>query len=128
VSYHIVNIDSPECSLSCRDGQLTCKTDAGERKLPLEDIAAIIITSFSASIHSQLLLEAAKHGIRLILRENFKPTSPETSAKIGQNGLSHKKIGLTQGTCIPGCPRHHKETPSASSEARRRLSRGRSID
>jgi CRISPR-associated protein Cas1 len=75
VSYHIVNIDSPECSLSCRDGQLTCKTDAGERKLPLEDIAAIIITSFSASIHSQLLLEAAKHGIGLILCEKFKPTS-----------------------------------------------------
>ena len=26
MSYHIVSIDSPQCSLSCRDGQLTCRT------------------------------------------------------------------------------------------------------
>ncbi len=31
MSYHIVSIDSPQCSLSCRDGQLTCKTAEGER-------------------------------------------------------------------------------------------------
>lgn len=46
MSYHIVSIDSPQCSLSCKDGQLTCKTAEGERKLPLEDVASIIITSF----------------------------------------------------------------------------------
>ena len=46
MSYHIVSIDSPQCSLSCRDGQLTCKTAEGEKKLPLEDVASIIITSF----------------------------------------------------------------------------------
>lgn len=60
MSYHIVSIDSPQCSISCRDGQLTCKADGVERKLPLEDVASIIITSFSASIHSHLFLEAAK--------------------------------------------------------------------
>src|SRR5436190_16992114 len=75
MSYHIVSIDSPQCSLSCRDGQLTCKTAEGERKLPLEDVASIIITSFSASIHSQLFLEAAKHGVALIICESFKPVS-----------------------------------------------------
>jgi len=75
VSYHIVSIDSPECSLSCRDGQLTCKTSSGERKLPLEDVAAIIVTSFSASIHSNLFLQAAKHGVALIICESFKPVS-----------------------------------------------------
>src|SRR5712671_6942236 len=75
MSYHIVNIDSPQCSLTCRNGQLTCKTAEGERKLPLEDVASIIITSFSASIHSNLFLEAAKHGVALIICESFKPVS-----------------------------------------------------
>lgn len=75
MSYHIVSIDTPDCSLSCKDGQLTCKSAEGERRLPLEDIAAIIVTSFSASIHSKLLLEAAKHGVGLIICENFKPAS-----------------------------------------------------
>jgi len=75
MSYHIVTIDSPQCSLSCKDGQLTCKSADGERKLPLEDVASIIITSFSASIHSHLFLEAAKHGVALIICEAFKPVS-----------------------------------------------------
>jgi CRISPR-associated protein Cas1 len=75
MSYHIVSIDSPQCSLSCKDGQLTCKTAEGEKKLPLEDIASIIVTSFSASIHSNLFLEAAKHGVALIICESFKPVS-----------------------------------------------------
>lgn len=75
MSYHIVNIDSPNSSLTCRDGQLTCKTSEGERKLPLEDVAAIIITSFSASIHSSLFLEAAKQGVALIICESFRPVS-----------------------------------------------------
>ncbi len=75
MSFHIVSIDSPQASLSCRDGQLTCKTAEGEKKLPLEDIASIIITSFSAQIHSNLFLEAAKHGVALIICESFKPVS-----------------------------------------------------
>jgi CRISPR-associated protein Cas1 len=75
MSYHIVTIDSPQCSLSCKDGQLTCRSADGERKLPLEDVASIIITSFSASIHSHLFLEAAKHGVALIICEAFKPVS-----------------------------------------------------
>ena len=75
MSFHIVSIDSPHCSLTCRNGQLICRTDEGERQLPLEDVAAIIITSFSASIHSNLFLEAAKHGVALIICEAFKPVS-----------------------------------------------------
>jgi CRISPR-associated protein Cas1 len=75
MSYHIVSIDSPKCSLTCRDGQLICRTDEGEKKLPLEDVASIIITSFSASIHSQLFLEAAKQGVALIICETFRPVS-----------------------------------------------------
>jgi CRISPR-associated protein Cas1 len=77
MSYHIVSIDSPQCSLSCKDGQLTCRVDGEEemRTIPLEDVASIIITSFSASVHSKLLIEAAKHGIALILCESFQPVS-----------------------------------------------------
>jgi len=75
VSFHIVTIDSPQASLSCRDGQLTCKTAEGEKRLPIEDVASIIITSFSAQIHSNLFLEAAKHGVALIICEAFKPVS-----------------------------------------------------
>src|SRR5437764_11644759 len=77
MSYHIVSIDSPQCSLSCRDGQLICKSSENEKPkmLPLEDVASIIITSFSASIHSNLFLEAAKHGVALIICESFKPVS-----------------------------------------------------
>ena len=75
MSYHIVSIDSPQCSISCRDGQLTCKTADGEKKLPIEDVASIIVTSFSAAIHSELIIQAAKHGVALIICESFKPVS-----------------------------------------------------
>lgn len=75
MSYHIVSIDAPDCSLSCKDGQLTCKSSEGNRSLPLEDVGAIVVTSFSASIHSKLLLEAAKFGVGLVICENFKPSS-----------------------------------------------------
>ena len=76
MSYHIVSIDSPKCSLSCRDGQLICRSEGGEeRKLPMEDIASIVITSFSANMHSNLLLEAARLGVSLVICKEFKPTS-----------------------------------------------------
>jgi len=76
MSYHIVSIDAPSCSLSCKDGQLTCRVEGEPTKsLPLEDVAAIVITSFSASIHSHLLLEAAKQGVALVICESFKPAS-----------------------------------------------------
>ena len=76
MSFHIVSIDAPQCSLSCKDGQLVCCVE-GEpvKSIPLEDVASIIITSFSASLHSHLLLEAARHGVALILCEAFKPAS-----------------------------------------------------
>jgi CRISPR-associated protein Cas1 len=75
MSYHIVSIDAPQADLTCRDGQLVCTTDAGTKRLPLEDIAAIVITSFSARIHSHLFLEAARHGVSLVICEKFQPVS-----------------------------------------------------
>ena len=77
MSYHILSIDSPQCSLSCKDGQVTCRIDGEDkpRTIPLEDVASIIITSFSATLHSKLLIEAARHGVALILCEAFQPVS-----------------------------------------------------
>ncbi len=76
MSYHVVNIDSPECSVSCSKGQLTCREADGQvRQLPLEDVAAIVITSFSAHLHSHLLLESARHGVSLVICERFQPVS-----------------------------------------------------
>ncbi len=75
-SYHIVNIDSPNCSISCKNGQLSCRAENGSVKsLPLEDVASIVVTSFSAQVHTHLLLEAGKHGVPLIICEKFKPVS-----------------------------------------------------
>lgn len=99
MSYHIVSIDSAQCSLSCKDGQLTCKSAEGERKLPLEDVASIIITSFSASIHSHLFLEAAKHGVALIICEAFKPVSLVLPANRSTDTLlSRALLNLSEAT------------------------------
>jgi CRISP-associated protein Cas1 len=77
MGYHLLSIDSPQCSLSCKNGQVTCRVDGEEvpRTIPLEDVASILITSFSASIHSNLLVEAAKHGVSVIFCESFQPIS-----------------------------------------------------
>jgi CRISP-associated protein Cas1 len=76
MSYHIVNIDSPQCEVFCKHGQLVCHAEGQpDKSLPLEDVAAIVITSFSAHLHSHLLLEAARHGVALVICEAFKPVS-----------------------------------------------------
>jgi CRISPR-associated protein Cas1 len=75
MSYHIVSIDAPQADLTCRDGQLVCTADGSVKKLPLEDIASIIVTSFSARIHSHLFLEAARHGVALVICEKFQPVA-----------------------------------------------------
>lgn len=76
MSYHIINIDSPNCSVSVSQGQLICRTHEGEkRSLPIEDVAAIIVTGFSVKLHSNLLLQSAKHGVALIICDCFNPVS-----------------------------------------------------
>ena len=76
MSYHIINIDSPNCSVTVNRGQLICRsTDMGDKSLPIEDVAAIIITSFSAQLHSKLLVESARHGVALVICDRFKPVS-----------------------------------------------------
>lgn len=76
MSYHIITIDSPNCSISVNRGQLICRTEEeGDKSLPIEDVAAIIITSFSARLHSNLLVESAKHGVALVICDRFNPVS-----------------------------------------------------
>jgi len=76
MSYHIVSIDAPQAELTCKEGKLICTYDDGSLKqVPLEDVAAIVITSFSARIHSNLFIEAARQGTSLIICEQFQPIS-----------------------------------------------------
>ena len=100
MSFHIISIDSPQCSLSCRDGQLTCRsTGQPDRSVPLEDVASIIITSFSAQIHSHLLLEAARHGVSLIVCESHKPASLVLPANRSTDTLlSRAQVSLPEKT------------------------------
>jgi CRISPR-associated protein Cas1 len=75
MGFHVVTIDSPDSYLGCRNGQLTCKSGTTTRSLPIEDVASVIVTGFSTSVHSQLLIEAARHGVALIFCEAYKPIS-----------------------------------------------------
>lgn len=76
MSYHIIDISTSGVSVSVKDGQLTCKNPDGiVQKLPMEDIGAILINSFSAQLHSSFIIEAANRKIAVILCERFKPVS-----------------------------------------------------
>ena len=75
MGYHIITVDSVSCSLTCKDKQFVCTTSEERHSIPLEDVAAIVVTSFSASIHASLLIEAAKIGVGFVLCDSFKPTA-----------------------------------------------------
>ena len=47
----------------------------GTRSIPMEDVAAVVITSFKCSLSSNFLIEAAKHRVGVILCEAYKPVS-----------------------------------------------------
>ena len=108
MAFHIVTIDTPECFLGCKNGQLICKTGSTIRTLPIEDVASIIVTGFSATIHSQLLLEAARHGVSLVFCEAYKPLSvllpanrcTDTLLTRAQVELSNKKRSSLWGVTI----------------------------
>ena len=76
MSYHIIDISTNNVVLSVKDGQLVCRNpDESVRKLPMEDIGAVLINCFSAQLHSSFLIEAAKNKIAVILCERFRPVS-----------------------------------------------------
>lgn len=73
MSYHIISIDAPECSISVSKGQLVVLSGEGKKRIPLEDVSSILITSFHCNLSSNFLVEAAKKRIGLVLCELYKP-------------------------------------------------------
>lgn len=75
MSYHILSIDAPECSITCTKKQLVVFSEGNRKTIPLEDIASIVITSFHCNLSSTFLIEAAKLKIGLVLCELYKPVA-----------------------------------------------------
>ena len=76
MSYHIVSIDEPECHLTSSKGQLLLTSKDGTTKsIPMEDVAALVITSFKCSLSNSLLLEAVKHRVGIVICEMYKPAA-----------------------------------------------------
>ncbi len=75
MSYHIISIDSPQCHISCNKGQLVVVSEEGKRTLPMEDVAAVVITSFKSTLTGNFLIEAAQQRMGVILCESYKPVA-----------------------------------------------------
>ena len=76
MSYHILNIDSTDSTIACKDRQLVCiEQDGTTRTVPLEDVGSIVVTSFKTTLTSNLLVEAARQGVAVIVCEGFQPVS-----------------------------------------------------
>jgi CRISPR-associated protein Cas1 len=75
MGFHTVTVDAADCFLGCKSAQLICRTDEVERTLPLEDVASIVVTGFSGTVHSELLLECAERGIPLIFCRSYRPSA-----------------------------------------------------
>ena len=73
MSYHIISIDSEKSSITAAGGRLISQSPEGTHTIPMEDVAAIIITSFQCTLSSQFLIEAAKQRIGVILCELYRP-------------------------------------------------------
>ena len=76
MSYHIIDISTEGVTLSVKDNQLVCKSpDGSVKSLPMEDIGAVLVNTFSASFHNSFLISAAKNKIAVIVCEKFRPVS-----------------------------------------------------
>ena len=76
MSYHLVEVAGfEEAELYAQDGQLHCRIGPTHRQVPLEDVAAILVTSPTCTLRSHLLAEVAARRIPLILCQNFRPTA-----------------------------------------------------
>ena len=75
MSYHIISIDEPDCSLTCSKGQLIMSSCSGSKTVPMEDVGAIIVTSFKCTMSNSFLIEACKQKVGLIICEAFKPVA-----------------------------------------------------
>ncbi len=75
MSYHIIAIDHPDCTLTCSKGQLIMIHDHGENRIPMEDVGAIIVSSFKCSITNKFLIEACRNKIGLVICDSHKPAA-----------------------------------------------------
>lgn len=76
MSYHIVSIDELDCRLTSSKGQLILTSmDGATKSIPMEDVAALVITSFKCSLSNSLLLEAVKHRVGIVICEMYKPAA-----------------------------------------------------
>ena len=74
MSYHILSIDACTCHLSCDKGQLRCVDGENPpRTIPLEDVGAVVLSSFKATLTSNLLIELARKRIGFVLCESYRP-------------------------------------------------------
>lgn len=75
MSYHILAIDQADCTITCSKGQLIMSYDHGENRLPMEDVGAIIISSFKCSITNKFIVEACRNKIGLVVCDAHKPAA-----------------------------------------------------
>lgn len=100
MSHHLIDISAPSSSITCKRGQLICREDNGrERSLPMEDIGAILINSFSAQIHNRVFTTAAQCGTVIVFCENFRPVALLLPAnRSTETMLTRAQVGLTDAT------------------------------
>ena len=97
MSYHIVDISSEGAVLSVKDRQLVCRLKNGSvRRLPMEDIGAVLVNSFSILLHNSFLAAAAEAKIAVVICERFKPKSIVLPIQRGADTLlSRAQISLS---------------------------------
>ena len=97
MSYHIVDVSSEGVVLSVKNRQLVCRDkDGAEKSLPLEDVASVVVNSFSALFHSSFLAAAAEEKIAVIVCKDFKPRSVVLPVQRGADTLlTRAQIGAS---------------------------------
>ncbi len=75
MSHHIVSIDAPKCKVYVQKGQLCVATESIVNSIPLEDVAAIVITSFKCDISHSVFVHAAKLKVGVVFCEAYSPVS-----------------------------------------------------
>ncbi len=75
MSYHIISIDSPQSAVTCSKGRLIVDSANESHSVPMEDVAAVVITSFKCTLTGNFLIEASKRRMGVVLCERFKPVA-----------------------------------------------------
>lgn len=75
MSYHIVSISEESCRITVNHQQLEVHSNTHHRKIPLEDVGAIIITSLHCQLSMHFLTSAARNGIGIVLCDQYKPAA-----------------------------------------------------